>query len=162
MRLWNWMEARFYRNIGRLWLLLVQSGYRDPTELQFSCLASLIAAAPQLGSNTVFILNPHIHALVADSVFLPTETFRCCHRCRKRHFVRRCDTKYCISCVPKVCWIPNSHNACLRYEHLVRYYGYYSNRLRGARRLVEQDAAIDYNAQRPNHPIELPIPQMRR
>ncbi len=29
-----------------------------------------------------------------------------------------------------------------KYEHLVRYYGYYSNRSRGARRLVQQDTDI--------------------
>ena len=29
-----------------------------------------------------------------------------------------------------------------KYEHLVRYYGYYSNRSRGARRLAEQDQPV--------------------
>jgi hypothetical protein len=41
-----------------------------------------------------------------------------------------------------------------KYEHLVRYYGYYSNRSRGARRLVENDddtaESIDINEQPAN------------
>ncbi len=48
-----------------------------------------------------------------------------------------------------------------RYEHLVRYYGYYSNRSRGARRLIDNgdDTAGSIHIDEPPAGPDPPVPQ---
>ena len=68
--------------------------------------------------------SPHIHALVADGVFLPSGTFRLLPPVSEQAL---CQTlRLLLNHVPD------------KYEHLGSAHGWYFNRSRGARRLAQQ------------------------